>query len=75
MARRRMPKTEADRARNSARARILRAANGKRWYTQGEKPFTMKHLSVAVFRCRQLELVEESTLVEAGFRTRRRPNR
>lgn len=62
-------------ARNSARARILRAANGKRWYTQGEKPFTMKHLPMAVFRCRQLGLVEESTLIEAGFRPRRKVNR
>lgn len=58
-----------------ARARIIRAANGKRYYAQGQKPFTMKHLHVAVFRCRQLDLVEESTLIEAGFRPRRKVNR
>lgn len=64
-----------NRARLDARARIVRAANGKLYYTYAANPFTMKHLQRAVFRCRQLGLVTDDTLVTAGFRPRRRPNR
>lgn len=65
-----MPRT-GTRAR--CRADIVAAAN--RGLYGRTTPFTMRQLQLAVFRCRQLRLVPDATLIAAGFQPHRRPAR